>query len=148
MALEAGQYDINAVILQVGAALDDIADGLAEGSVITITPGGDEAAGVAGAKGSAMLVSRRVTLYTITVVMLPTHSAINLLGTLRATGNAFPINYENGSSRFSGFALLQNRGEEAVDTGGGTRTFTFVCIRQADNLSQMGVTLAEISPGA
>jgi len=144
MPVEAGSYNINDVIFQVGAALDDISGGFGDGAVLTITPGGDEASGVAGAKGSVMLVQRTINLYTISIVFLPTSTSIDTVSTLRTLGQAFPINYQNGSSLFSGFALLQNRGDEVVDTGGGTRTLSFICVRTLENLGAMGIVLQEI----
>lgn len=134
---EAGFYNLNDVVFQVGEAATQIV-GAADGEFISIEPNGDESSQVLGANGDTMTVQRAVNGYTVTLTLLATSSYITVLGALRATGNFFPVFYQNGASSFSGRASLQNRGNEPVSSAGGTRQFVLAVTKLTDTLAAQG----------
>ena len=141
MATEVGAYELDTANFLVGPAFEPLV-GVGEGAYLTIEPQGDEAGVKSGARGSTMLFKRRNNAYTATINFLATGTGIAVLGQLRALGEVFPIAYDFGSSKFSGFALVQNRGTESLSAEGDDRPITLVIAKTTDELAPQGRIVA------
>lgn len=112
------------------ARLDGFGDDL-----FSLAPGADEGSMQLGAQGDAMLVSRVMNGYVMTLTFFTASVGITTILDLHSTLRVWEIAISYGDFNMTGWASLMNRGELAASLGNNIRTMTLNIVNVAGNIN-------------